>query len=194
MNKDALLLMIAEKGYDVVYGVKKTFATYDIVSKGPGWIGFISSAVGVFALIYEPLSAKFPSAILVVAGIVGLYLSFYRAEEYVKSADQQLVIYNRLKSLYCSVKANQDPTIAKAQYDIIESDYISTTMSKQVFLSGWYAHYKLFAETQIDWMDEQLHFTWQDKWPVSARIAIGLAIATTIVWLGFWISQSELCA
>lgn len=47
MDKDRLLKATAEKGYDVVFGVKKTFATYDIVSKGPGWIGFISSAVGV---------------------------------------------------------------------------------------------------------------------------------------------------
>ena len=45
MDKDRLLRLIAEKGYDVLFGVKKTFATYDIVSKGPGWIGFLSLAV-----------------------------------------------------------------------------------------------------------------------------------------------------
>lgn len=179
MDKDALLLTLAEKGYDVSFGVKKTFATYDIVSKGPGWIGFISSAVGVFALIYDPLSAKFPSAILVIAGIASLYLSFYRTEEYEKAANKLLSQYNRLKSLYRSVQSGQDPVAAKAEFDVIDAEYYATTIGKQVFLSGWYAHYKLFAETQIDWMDEQLHFTWKDKWPVSARIAvvvIGLAI------------------
>jgi hypothetical protein len=194
MDKDRLLKAIAEKGYDVVFGVKKTFATYDIVSKGPGWIGFISSAVGVFALIYDPLSAKFPSAILVIAGIASLYLSFYRAEEYEKAANAQLVLYNKLKSLYRSVQSGMDVVAAKAEYDAIEASYYSVTVGKQVFLSGWYAHYKLFAESQTDWMDEQLHFTWKDKWPVSARITIVVVVIALIVGLGCWIARASLCS
>jgi SMODS and SLOG-associating 2TM effector domain 6 len=194
MDKDRLLKAIAEKGYDVVFGVKKTFATYDIVSKGPGWIGFISSAVGVFALIYDPLSAKFPSAILVIAGIASLYLSFYRAEEYEKAANAQLVLYNKLKSLYRSVQSGMDVVAAKAEYDAIEASYYSVTVGKQVFLSGWYAHYKLFAESQTDWMDEQLHFTWEDKWPVSARITIVVVAIALIVGLGLWIARASLCS
>ena len=194
MDKDRLLKAIAEKGYDVVFGVKKTFATYDIVSKGPGWIGFISSAVGVFALIYDPLSAKFPSAILVIAGIASLYLSFYRAEEYEKAANAQLVLYNKLKLLYRSVQSGMDVVAAKAEYDAIEASYYSVTVGKQVFLSGWYAHYKLFAESQTDWMDEQLHFTWKDKWPVSARITIVVVVIALIVGLGCWIARASLCS
>ena len=194
MDKDRLLKAIAEKGYDVVFGVKKTFATYDIVSKGPGWIGFISSSVGVFALIYDPLSAKFPSAILVIAGIASLYLSFYRAEEYEKAANAQLVLYNKLKLLYRSVQSGMDVVAAKAEYDAIESSYYSVTVGKQVFLSGWYAHYKLFAESQTDWMDEQLHFTWKDKWPVSARITIVVVASALIVGLGWWIARASLCS
>lgn len=155
MDQDRLLRLIAEKGYDVLFGVKKTFATYDIVSKGPGWIGFVSLAVGVFSLIYDPLSAKLPSAILVIAGIAGLYISFYRAEEYERSANSQLNIYNKLKSLYLSVQSGSDPVAAKAEYENIDAHYYTTTMSKQIFLSGWYAHYKLFAETQIDWLEDQ---------------------------------------
>ncbi|RYF23254.1 MAG: SLATT domain-containing protein [Oxalobacteraceae bacterium] len=194
MDKDRLLKAIAEKGYDVVFGVKKTFATYDIVSKGPGWIGFISSAVGVFALIYDPLSAKFPSAILVIAGIASLYLSFYRAEEYENAANAQLVLYNKLKALYRSVQSGMDVVAAKAEYDAIEASYYSVTVGKQVFLSGWYAHYKLFAESQTDWMDEQLHFTWKDKWPVSARITIVVVTIALIVGLGWWIARASLCS
>jgi hypothetical protein len=189
MDQDRLLKAIAEKGYDVVYGVKKTFATYDIVSKGPGWIGFVSSAVGVFALIYEPLSAKLPSAILVVAGIASLYLSFYRAEEYERAANVQLVLYNRLKSLYRSVQSNQDLVSAKADYDAIEADYYTTTVGKQVFLSGWYAHYKLFAETQIEWMNEQLNFTWKDKVPLSARLSAIVALSAIVIAAVSWIAS-----
>lgn len=193
MDKDALLLTIAEKGYDVVFGVKKTFATYDIVSKGPGWIGFVSSAIGVFALIYDPLSAKFPSAILVIAGIAALYLSFYRAEEYERAANNQLVLYNRLKKLYRGVQSGQDLLAAKAEYDAIETEYYSATVGKQVFLSGWYAHYKLFAESQYDWMDEQIHFTWKDKWPLSARITLTILALGAVVGFGWWFTQISFC-
>ena len=192
MDKDRLLKLIAEKGYDVLFGVKKTFATYDIVSKGPGWIGFVSLAVGVFALIYDPLSAKLPSAILVIAGIASLYISFYRAEEYERSANNQLSVYNRLKSLYLSVQSGLDPVAAKTEYDTIDAHYYTTMMSKQIFLSGWYAHYKLFAETQIDWMEEQKPFTWKDKWPVSARITIVLVAVAAVVGSILWISRTHL--
>ena len=194
MDKDRLLRLIAEKGYDVLFGVKKTFATYDIVSKGPGWIGFVSLAVGVFALIYDPLSAKLPSAILVIAGIASLYLSFYRAEEYERSANIQLSIYNKLKSLYLSVQSGSDPVAAKTEYDTIDVNYYSATMSKQIFLSGWYAHYKLFAETQIDWLEEQRQFTWKDKWPVSARITIVVVAVAAVAGVILWIFRSNLCA
>jgi hypothetical protein len=193
MDKDRLLRLIAEKGYDVLFGVKKTFATYDIVSKGPGWIGFVSLAVGVFALIYDPLSAKLPSAILVIAGIASLYISFYRAEEYERSANNQLSVYNRLKSLYLSVQSGLDPVAVKAEYDAIDAHYYTTTTSKQIFLSGWYAHYKLFAETQIDWMEEQKQFSWKDKWPVSARITIVLVAVAAVAGSILWISHANLC-
>lgn len=193
MDKDRLLRAVAEKGYDVVFGVKKTFATYDIVSKGPGWIGFISSAVGVIALIYDPLSAKFPSAILVIAGIASLYLSFYRTEEYERAANAQLILYHKLKVLYRSLQSGMDVGVAKVEYDAIESAYYSVTVGKQVFLSGWYAHYKLFAESQYDWMDEQLHFTWKDKWPVSARLSAIAAAIAIVVGLALWGYGSRLC-
>lgn len=193
MDKDRLLRTIAEKGYDVAFGVKKTFATYDIVGKGPGWVGLVSSAVGIIALIHDPLSAKVPSAILLIAGIASLYLSFYRAEEYEKAANKLLSQYNRLKSLYRSVQSGQDPVAAKIEFDAIDAEYYSTAIGRQVFLSGWYAHYKLFAETQIDWMDEQLHFTWRDKWPVSFRITIAISLVAIVAGVGWWATKSSFC-
>jgi hypothetical protein len=193
MDKDRLLKAIAQKGYDVVFGVKKTFATYDIANKGPGWIGFISSAVGVLALIFDPLSAKLPSAILVIAGIASLYLSFYRADEYEKAANAQLALYNKLKNLYLSVQSGMDLGAAKAEYDAIETAYYSVTVGKQVFLSGWYAHYKLFAESQYDWMDEQLHFTWRDKWPVTVRLTVIVLIVAAVIGLALWGYNSRFC-
>ena len=35
MTKDLLLKLIAEKGYDVLYGAKRNFASYDILNDIP---------------------------------------------------------------------------------------------------------------------------------------------------------------
>ena len=81
MDKTGLLKSIAETGYNVGFGAKKHFATYDIVEKVPGWIGFLSAAIGVYSLVFEQLSGKTLAATLVVAGIVGLYVFFYDSKK-----------------------------------------------------------------------------------------------------------------
>ena len=53
MDKNDLLKHIAETGYNVGFGAKLHFATYDIVDKTPGLIGFISTAVGIFSLFIK---------------------------------------------------------------------------------------------------------------------------------------------
>lgn len=50
MNNDDLLRHIAETAYNVGYGAKMHFSTYDIVDKTPGLISFFSMAFGVFSL------------------------------------------------------------------------------------------------------------------------------------------------
>ena len=42
MNRAALLKVIATTGYNVGFGAKKHFATFDMVEKLPGWIGLAS--------------------------------------------------------------------------------------------------------------------------------------------------------
>ncbi|MBZ4038075.1 hypothetical protein [Novilysobacter selenitireducens] len=53
MNKELLLKVIAESGYNVGYSAKKHLATFAIVEKAPGWISIFSFAVGVFALVIK---------------------------------------------------------------------------------------------------------------------------------------------
>ena len=181
MDKAGLLRTIAETGYNVGFGAKKTFATFDIVEKGPGWIGFISLAVGVYALYVDALAAKFPSATLVVAGIGALYISFYRSGEYEKAGNEQIRLFHRLRDLYREVESGADVTASRAKLAQIEGEFYAVTISKQIFLSDWYAHYKFFAQSQIGWMDEQLHFQWwKDKIPLSAKVAI-VAAALALV-------------
>jgi hypothetical protein len=173
MGKDELLKTIAETGYNIGFGARKTFATLDIAEKGPGWIGLISFALGTFALFVDELSAKIPSAILLIAGVASLYMGFYRASDYEPTAKHLLRLQNKLRDLYRSVKDGANLTQSQDELQLIEQEFHSITVSKQIFLSDWYAHYKFFAQTQIGWMDEQLDFKfWRDMIPLSAKIVI----------------------
>lgn len=106
MNREGLLRSIAETGYNVGFGAKKNFATYDIVQKAPGFIGFASLAVGVFALIYEPLNNKWIAATLVVLGIASLYVTHYDHDKvaYGKEGERLTALLYRLRDLYRDVK------------------------------------------------------------------------------------------
>ena len=55
------------------------------------------------------------------------------------------------------------------------------------------ANYKLFAETQVGWMDEQLHFTWKDKWPLSARLFLATVALATLIGLTYWGYSAHFC-
>lgn len=179
MKKSDLLKSIAEKGYDVGFGAKKHFATYDIIEKTPGFISFSSMAFGIFALAMEGLSTKFISATFIVLGVVGLYISLhdYRKLSYEQRGIALTKLYNELKVLYFKVKnteETQDLTEFQNELLDIENRYYSMSISKQILFSNWYAHYKFYWEHQISWLKEQLKFSFfRDKVPLSLWITIG---------------------
>lgn len=53
MNKEDLLKHIAQTGYNIGYGAKKHFATYDIASKAPGTISFLTFGIGLYFLLID---------------------------------------------------------------------------------------------------------------------------------------------
>jgi len=186
MNKSDLLISIAEKGYDVGFGAKKHFATYDIIEKSPGLISFSSMAFGILALAVKGLSTELISAIFIILGIVGLYISLYdhKKSSYEQSGVALTKLYNELKALYLKVKhIDEESDFSELQKELsdIESRYYPACISKQVLFSNWYAHYKFYWEHQIEWVNEQLKFSFfRDKIPLSLWliilvIVIGLA-------------------
>ncbi len=186
MSNAALRQSIARAAYDIGFGAKKHFATFDTVEKLPGWVGFISFAVGVFALIYDPLSAKFVSATLVVAGAAVVYLAFYRSAEYEVAGKALTDIYHELGGLHTELV---DGGAAAGIADKIKDCRMraqQVSLSRQIFLSDWWAHYKFFAQQQTDWIESELNLTWRDKWPASLRVAIVililLAVAGAVAW------------
>lgn len=186
MEKNDLLKHIAETGYNVGFGAKKHFATYDIVDKSPGFIGFISMAVGVFGLIIDDLSSNFLSATFIVLGILGLYISFYdeKKSEYADIGTQLIQIFNELKHLYFRAKSAQSGELEDLENKLIELEerYFKVSISKQIMFSDWYAHYKFFWQLQIGWIDEQLKFGFfRDKIPLSLYLSIFIVI---IIFIG----------
>lgn len=182
MNREGLLRSIAETGYNVGFGAKKNFATHDVVQKAPGLIGFLSLAVGVFALIYEPLNSKWIAATLVVLGIASLYVTHYDHNKvaYCEEGERLTALFYRLRDLYRDVQAtgeDDDLAVYRERLDDLQSEVFGSNQSKQILFSDWYAHYKFFWQHQIEWIDEQKQFTfWRDKMPLS--LSLTLAVAT----------------
>lgn len=186
MTKSDLLKSIADTGYNIGFGAKKHFATYDIVEKIPGLIGFISMAIGIFALYIDSLSSKTVSALLAVFGVIGMYISMYNGEkkQYEEKGILLTQLFNELKTLYYRVKASNGNDLSQEQQELqsIESRYYANAITKQIMFSDWYAHMKFFWQHQIDWIDEQKHFNfWRDKIPFSAYMAFGVIVTIGVV-------------
>ncbi len=182
MKKNDLLRSIAEAGYNVGFGAKKHFATYDIVSKIPSFIGFVSTGVGVFGLFMEELSTKVFSAAFIVLGVMGICISHYdrEKENYNRAAIELTRLLGKLKILYYRVKNSDevpmDPFVAELEE--IEREFSGVGISDQILLSDWYAHYKFFWQHQIEWIDEQKKFRFfRDKIPLSFSFVV---VATLI--------------
>jgi hypothetical protein len=187
MEKNTLMKVIAESGYNVGFGAKKHFATYDIVEKAPGWIGLISIAVGIFALVFDQLAGKGISATLAVMGVAGIYISLYsdQKDDYNRIGGELTQSFNNLKTLYYQVKTSQknDFTDELTRLKEIESDFYKKNLSKQIFLSDWYAHYKFFWQHQIEWIEEGRGFSfWRDKIPLSAYLFMTILFCIAISW------------
>jgi hypothetical protein len=193
MTKQDLLKHIADTAYNVGFGAKKHFATYDITAKVPGFIGFVSTAVGVFGLVFDLLSTKTLSAAFIVLGIMGISITLYdhKKEKYAEAGTKLTQIFNRLKALYFNVKAAQEMDLPKFEQELesIEVEYSKIGISDQMLFSGWLAHYKFFWEHQIDWIDEQKHFRlFRDKLPLSLTasiVAVIIAIIVIILWFKY---------
>jgi len=188
MKKDELLKHIARTAYNVGFGAKKHFATYDIVDKTPGLIGFFSLAFGIYGLVYvlDEFSIKFLSASFVLLGIVGLYISFYdsKKEGYEKAGVELTKLFNELSKLYSNVKSADENSLGQHEQELsnIEKQYYDSCKSDQILFSDWYAHYKFFWQHQIDWINEQKKFTFfRDKVPLTFLVVV-LFIFMVLIW------------
>lgn len=190
MQKNDLLTHIASAGYNVGFGAKKTFATFDIVSKIPGWIGIISLAVSVLGLYMEEMSSKHIAAVFIILSIGSLYINFYDGDKnkYEEAGKKQTAIYRKIERLYYDAKAENEPDSVKYidQLDTMMRDFDETTITRQIFGSNWYAHYKFFSEMEKRWVEQQLSLTfWKDKFPNTLKICIMIIISIVLFLMAY---------
>ena len=188
MNRDDLLHHIAEAAYNVGFGAKRNFASHDMLDSLPGKISFVITAVGVYALVSEPLSTKLISATMVVLGILGLYISSstFQKPVFDEAGASLTGLFNDLKRIYLIAKSAPEEDLPKIQEKLqdIEERYIESCVTRQLPLSNWLAHYKFFWEQQIDWIDEQLHFSlFRDKIPLTLTVTLSALLIGLIVHL-----------
>jgi hypothetical protein len=145
VNKDLLLKEIAESGYNIGYAAKKHLATYDIVEKAPGWISILSFSVGVLALVIPSLGNNILAAFLLIVAYAVFYFNSYQDGrlKYAEVGSRLTTIFTTLRSLFYEAKSRDDT----ANLDDIETRYRELLdesqrigISKQIFLSDWYAH------------------------------------------------------
>lgn len=186
IDKNSMLKQLAENGYNVGFGAKKHFATFDIIEKVPNAISLIVLLVGVGQLAYPNNHYNTGiSTTLIMVSILALTINSFNSEKekYEKAGTELTKLFNELRALYYQVKNsnNEDFQVEFQQINDVLNRYYSLGMSKQIFTSDWYAHYKFFYQMQIDWIDEQKSFSfWKDKIPKS--LVFFIIIAILIVW------------
>ena len=158
LERNLFLRQLAENGYNVIYGAKKHFSTYDTVVKMPGRIAFITLAIGIWQ-IYKP---SFPynseiSLLLIIASIIALTISQYNSEKdrYREVGNRLIQIHNELREIYYQAKSSEQENFSNESNEAIRmnellNEFYQISISKQIFLINYIAHYKLFFQRQYE--------------------------------------------
>ena len=188
MNKEMVLKSIATNGYNIGFGAKKNFASYDIIIKLPSWIGFITLTLVIIQLGYPVIgNCKWLSTILILVSVAALYINVFNstADNFEKEGVRLTKLFNHLRNLYLKVQSSPKNDFNEEidEMNLIMNEFYSNTISKQVFLSQWFAHFKFFYEMQIDWIDEQLNFKFfKDKVPNSLKILLLILFVSLLIF------------
>lgn len=195
MTKGTLLKSIAETGYNVGFGAKRHFVTYDTYRIVPKLFSIITLIIGVFQLtnIYKTNItgniAEWCSFLLIGVGLIALVVDLRSKslEDYNVVGKELQGLYNRLRLLYNQVKGSQegiDFTVEINELKNIEMRFREISVSEQATATHILTNVRFFTETQTDWLDEQLHFSIRDKFPFFhlESCVLYLLILALLIW------------
>jgi len=188
VNRDQLLKELAVTGYNVLYSAKKHFATYDIVEKAPGWLTIATLGIGIFALVMPALTNEKLAAAILIVGVASIYFNQFQSqsEKYAHAGGALIRQFNELRGLYNQVQSREASASVADLEDAYKQVLVQSEtvwLHRHIFLSDWYAHYKIFWQAQIGWLDEQLHFKfWRDKVPLTLTASVAIALVALTFW------------
>tara|TARA_Y100001973_G_C5187924_1_gene329046 strand:+ start:1560 stop:2255 length:696 start_codon:yes stop_codon:yes gene_type:complete len=187
LNEQKIKTQIAREYYNVIYGAKLHFASFDLCEKLPTFISVISLTFGVLGLAFSEFNSQSLGAILLIIGIIGISLKprELQKDEYKATGDKLNQVGKRLENLYCEIEEKDKDSVAKARAELsqLQKEHHDIGTMAPVLLSSWYAHYKLFSEHNSDWMCRELELGFFDKVPLSLRITIICLILLTVLFL-----------
>jgi hypothetical protein len=189
MNKEQFKKEIAQNAFYIGIDAKKHFASFNILAILPNCMLLICLAIGIIQVAYHNfLNQKELSITLIIVSVVGFFInfSFKKIHSYKIAAEELTLIYNKLRKLYISATFSEN-----GQFKTDENKYIAlldlyniTVIKNHFFIAKWWAHYKFFYDSKIDWLDNHLHFKfWKDKVPNSLKIGFCFLLFTAIVFL-----------
>ncbi len=93
-------------------------------------------------------------------------------------------LFHNLKELSARVESDDDFNSNKYLDELqkIDKKFQDIAISKQVFVSDAYAHYKFFGQMQIEWIDRIRPFSlWRDKIPFTAYPFLAFILLAVII-------------
>lgn len=180
MNKETVLNNIAKTAYNIGFGGKKHFVTFDMYRILPRLISTITIFIGIIQLTYvyddEVINAngkELIAAVLICVGILGLILDLLGTDKskYNLIGKQLIGYYNELADLYAEVSSldNNDSIDWKAYDDRrskISQSAQEVSISEQLIFTHWLTHFGFFYSMQSNWVVKELNLTWKDKFPL----------------------------
>lgn len=197
IDRKSLSERSARIGYNVGFGARRHFATYDIVEKVPAYFGVVTFAFGIIFLKYQ--NTDLADIVAVSTSILGFaifYLNFYSNEKdkYSLVGKDLNILYNKVNSIYDKVQSCPEAELAGLENELnsIHDQLQKMSIHKQVFLSNELAHFKLFGESKSDWFVKELKLGfWKDMIPAVWRVYGVILIAFSIVFLFFYCGISQ---
>ncbi|WP_418609200.1 SLATT domain-containing protein [Pseudoalteromonas sp. US3C1013] len=186
MAEQAIKKQIAGEYYNVIYGAKLHLASFDICEKLPTLISVTSLSFGVLGLAFNDFNTNALAALLLIIGIVGIILKprELQKEQYKSIGDSLTHISKKLENTYYKAEMQNEAMVAQARSELIQlqEEHKAVKMMPPVFLSSWYAHYKVFSEHNSDWMSAELSLGWTDKVPLSLRLFVIIILVAALLW------------
>lgn len=191
MSKQALRRRSAEIGYNLGFGAKRHFSTFDMVEDLPDYFGVLTTAIGVFFLKYPNADlSDFLSVVTIGVGLGIWHLNSYSKDKsrFIEVGKELNNLFNDTRGIFEKSQTCQESEVPalETRLDEINKRFQDISIHKQVFGSGVYAHYKLFYESQAEWFEKELGLTfWKDKFPASLKVLLLVAFVVAVISLAY---------